>query len=261
MGFVESGTPEVAWVESVSITVRGRSDRYTKLENDVFENPSMSKEDLMVYLALSYHSNREGKCFPSLKTLCRESRSSKPTVLRSITRLNNMGEIIIIRRKSQKGGYTSNLYVISRKAGGGSQSGYQPGSGTVPACSQREYLEPSSSEQCQTKKSFSSSPHLKFLEQLSLPFRLAANKTTKAMLRGLEGRGLLDPDYFEFVAEREKLAGYFITSMNTDEYLEDWRASVHAERTRCPECGQTDNLHITSCSILQAMKLRAAEAR
>jgi hypothetical protein len=51
-----------------------------------------------VLLALAYHANREGKAWPSVATLAKETELGSATVRRAIRRLTDSGHISVIHR-------------------------------------------------------------------------------------------------------------------------------------------------------------------
>ena len=88
---------------------------FTMIENAVIMDLSLSKEAIMVYLALCLHADKSGKCFPSLTTIARESRSSRLTVTRCLKKLCGLGYLVCASRDDGKGGRASNLYTIKGK--------------------------------------------------------------------------------------------------------------------------------------------------
>jgi hypothetical protein len=66
----------------------------------------------IVFIWLCHHSNAEGICFPSLKTLSYECGLSKDSVIRSVKKLEERGFITKIVRKNDEGENISTLYTI-----------------------------------------------------------------------------------------------------------------------------------------------------
>jgi len=66
----------------------------------------------IVFIWLCHHSNAEGRCFPSLKTLSHECGLSKDSVIRSVKKLEERGFITKIIRKNDEGENISTLYTI-----------------------------------------------------------------------------------------------------------------------------------------------------
>lgn len=62
-----------------------------------------------IYSWIWFHTNAEGVCFPSLKTLAKEAGVSKATVCRALTEMENDG---ILKRRRRKGGPKGNLSTL-----------------------------------------------------------------------------------------------------------------------------------------------------
>lgn len=69
----------------------------------------------LVLQCLVYHSDREGSCFPALKTIASECGYSLSTVKRALRELCEAGYIVKQERFDERknGGQTSNLYTLS----------------------------------------------------------------------------------------------------------------------------------------------------
>lgn len=64
-----------------------------------------------VLIMLSNYADEDGKCWPSIETLCLETSLSRPTVKRVLRRLSDRG--IITKVKRSKGNLqTSNFYLL-----------------------------------------------------------------------------------------------------------------------------------------------------
>jgi hypothetical protein len=127
---------------------------FTIVENAVFEDRKLKKTDLPVYWALCYHADREGKCFPGIRLLCKESRCSQTSLYASLKRLAIAGYIIGASRMDAAGDRASNLYTIKGLRGvvqSGTHGVVQSGTQGVPI----RYKELDSLNQ--TKKSLSPS--------------------------------------------------------------------------------------------------------
>lgn len=75
------------------------------------------KEDLphrakAVYIYLRDRSNKEGFCWPGVKTIAKELKLSTRTVQRAIRDLEQAGLITRHFRYRENGSYTSNLYCL-----------------------------------------------------------------------------------------------------------------------------------------------------
>lgn len=67
-----------------------------------------------VYKAMLQYANRETwSCFPSIKTLVRDTKLSKRTIQRQMNILEKEGYIIRIFRKRKDNGNTSNMYFFN----------------------------------------------------------------------------------------------------------------------------------------------------
>lgn len=64
---------------------------FTKIENFIIDDYRLSKSDLIVYLGLRRHANKNGKnSFPGIRTIAKETRTRKTTVIKSIEKLSNL---------------------------------------------------------------------------------------------------------------------------------------------------------------------------
>ena len=68
---------------------------------------------VMVYLVLKLHENQNTReCFPSLRTICQLSKLSRPTVLKAIRTLEEVGLIEVERRCTKNGRRQVNHYTL-----------------------------------------------------------------------------------------------------------------------------------------------------
>lgn len=69
----------------------------------------------LVLQCLVYHADREGSCFPSLKTIAAECSYGLTTIKRALRELCEAGYVIREARfdKRKNGGQTSNLYTLA----------------------------------------------------------------------------------------------------------------------------------------------------
>ena len=65
-----------------------------------------------VYLYLKDRSNKDGVCWPAIKTVARELKLSRATVCRALDDLCKAGLLSKENRWRENGGKTSNLYKI-----------------------------------------------------------------------------------------------------------------------------------------------------
>ena len=63
-----------------------------------------------VYMYLKDRADRDGKCWPAIKTIARELGLSSSTVKRALADLARLGRVEILPRYRENGGRTSNLY-------------------------------------------------------------------------------------------------------------------------------------------------------
>lgn len=66
-----------------------------------------------VYMCLKDHADREGKCWPGIKTIAAELGLSRSTVKRALDDLCRAGFLVKESRWRENGGCTSNLYRLS----------------------------------------------------------------------------------------------------------------------------------------------------
>lgn len=65
---------------------------------------------ILVWLYLQQRANKEGTCFPALKTIAHDTKMSVSTVKRAITDLITAGVLEKETRYRENKGQTSNLY-------------------------------------------------------------------------------------------------------------------------------------------------------
>ena len=65
-----------------------------------------------VYMYLKDRTNKDGTCWPSIRTVARELHLSRATVYRALDDLCNAGLLTKENRWRENGGCTSNLYRI-----------------------------------------------------------------------------------------------------------------------------------------------------
>lgn len=129
------------------------------LDNDIVEQylPEIGTYGMAIYSMLCFHADKSGKAFPSLSTIAKKTKSSRPTVLKYLGILEKEGLISIDRVTSKDGDHDHNVYTILNLPGGkarlpGSKSVlpgvvnvvYQGGKRSLP---EQESIEQESSEQ------------------------------------------------------------------------------------------------------------------
>lgn len=90
-----------------------RAHYYTVLEDDVFDDESLGKEDLLTYWALAYHADKRGICWPSLSTIARESRCSRSKIIECIGNLIAAGYVEKTTRLDSRGDPDWNAYLLT----------------------------------------------------------------------------------------------------------------------------------------------------
>ncbi len=99
--------------KSMTDRIQQRIGTFLWIKDEVFDNPSLSGSDIMVYASLMRHMNNKTKeCFPSIKTLRIEARIRKRNVMYSLDKLEEAG---LIYRKRTRG--KVNRYIILEPGG------------------------------------------------------------------------------------------------------------------------------------------------
>jgi len=84
--------------------------QHVQLPNDMTRGTDLSPKDLLIYVCIKKHQNKVTKtCFPSIETIMELSSSSKPTVLKSIKTLKELG-YIEVTKDGRKNVYHFNPY-------------------------------------------------------------------------------------------------------------------------------------------------------
>ena len=86
---------------------------YSKIPNFVLRPNNMTAFEKLVYIALISRAGKKGTCFPSVKTISKDTSLSAGTVFSVIKKLEASGMLIKQTRTRDDGGKTSNLYTIS----------------------------------------------------------------------------------------------------------------------------------------------------
>ena len=72
---------------------------------------NVSSSSRTVYRALLHYANRETwSCFPSIKTIAKDTGMSRSTIMRCLNELEKEDLILRINRLREKKGKTSNIY-------------------------------------------------------------------------------------------------------------------------------------------------------
>lgn len=72
----------------------------------------LEANEQVVLLWICHYTNQDGRCWPSLRRLCQDTRLSLSTVRRAIAGLVERGVLVVTHRKGESGGHTSNLYEV-----------------------------------------------------------------------------------------------------------------------------------------------------
>ncbi len=78
----------------------------------IYEDTELSHRAKVVYIYLKDHSNKEGTCWPGIKTIAASVSLSRSTVKRALDDLVKAGLVEKSSRWRENGGLTSNLYRI-----------------------------------------------------------------------------------------------------------------------------------------------------
>ena len=95
----------------------GEGHIYVKLCVNIREHlTELKATDSVVFIALATRINSDGVCFPSLRTLGRETGFTRSTVLRSIRRLEDIGWLLRVDRSYRRGGWHAvNKYHLTNR--------------------------------------------------------------------------------------------------------------------------------------------------
>jgi len=76
----------------------------------------VSSRACSIYLYLYQRCYNKESCFPSIKTICADTKLSRSTVKRAISDLEKAGFLIKQRRFRENGGNSSNEYILGANA-------------------------------------------------------------------------------------------------------------------------------------------------
>lgn len=95
----------------------GEGHIFVKLGVNIREHLTEVKAtDSVLFIALATRINSDGVCFPSLRTLGRETGFTRSTILRCIKRLEEAGWIVFVERSYRKGGWHAyNRYHLNNR--------------------------------------------------------------------------------------------------------------------------------------------------
>ena len=85
-------------------------DLFAVSGNFLYGEEELSHRAVTVYVYLRDRSNKEGSCWPGVKTIARELKLSPRTVQRAVRDLEKVGLVTRQARYRENGSYTSNKY-------------------------------------------------------------------------------------------------------------------------------------------------------
>lgn len=90
-----------------------KAEGFAIIPNWVIRETNLSAYALLVYLVLTSRTNSNGECWPSLRTIDKESRCSVSSARRAINELVSAGVLTVTRRRRESdGAQTSNIYKV-----------------------------------------------------------------------------------------------------------------------------------------------------
>ena len=100
-------------------TGRINADEYFAILPEWVLYADISSYSVRLYCVLRRHADQRGICFPSRRRLAELGQMSESTLDRSLKELVAIGALIIERRATDMGDYTSNRYTVVSQRGGG----------------------------------------------------------------------------------------------------------------------------------------------
>lgn len=86
---------------------------FTIFHNEFIDSELLSGYEKLVFIAIKRHLNSESsQAFPSIKTICKHTGLSKPTVIKAIKSLEDKEILTVQHRESEDRGHMSNLYTL-----------------------------------------------------------------------------------------------------------------------------------------------------
>lgn len=80
----------------------------------IYSDKNLPHRAKAVYMYLKDRANKEGQCWPGIKTIARELGLSVSTVKRALHDLEQRGYLEKTARLRENGGATSNLYTVKQ---------------------------------------------------------------------------------------------------------------------------------------------------
>ena len=235
-----------------------RLHSYSIIADAVLDDLRVGKHELLVYMALCRHADKEGSCFPSYQRIADIARLSRKTTIVAVDKLVSLGIVQKNQRKDEAGDSASNLYIITDTPS--TTTPIQPDTGggvqhTPPWCTTnttggvQHTPKVSSPEVSVGKKRKNSAPiHSKTKKNKDTitddtPDILAiivrsmcenlnretgwhiAWKAARSTFCQLHNDGLLDIGYLSYVAKQNRVQNeaHFIQALRSNDYLTSWR--------------------------------------
>ena len=81
--------------------------------DNIYSDADLPARARMVYMYLQDRANKDGSCWPAVKTIARDLKLSRSTVKRALRDLEQTGYLEKQERYRKNGSCTSNLYTLS----------------------------------------------------------------------------------------------------------------------------------------------------
>ena len=81
----------------------------------IYSNTELPSRAKVVYMYLRDRANKDGKCWPGIKTIARDLNLSRSTVKRALDDLYRAGLVSKENRRRENGSLTSNLYNLGER--------------------------------------------------------------------------------------------------------------------------------------------------
>lgn len=81
--------------------------------DSIYSDADLPARARLVYMYLQDRANKDGSCWPAVKTIARDLKLSRSTVKRALRDLEQTGYLEKQERYRKNGSCTSNLYTLS----------------------------------------------------------------------------------------------------------------------------------------------------
>ena len=81
--------------------------------DNIYSDADLPARARLVYMYLQDRANKDGACWPAVKTIARDLKLSRSTVKRALRDLEQTGYLEKQERYRKNGSCTSNLYTLS----------------------------------------------------------------------------------------------------------------------------------------------------